>query len=66
VASKNFKETRVFKFAFDQAMDILETSKSFPKKETYSMTDQVRKSSRSVCICLLEAYRKKIYRAQAV
>ena len=66
MASKNFKETRVFKLAFDQAMDILETSKSFPKEETYSLTDQVRRSSRSVCTNLAEAYRKKRYPAHFI
>ena len=66
MASKNFKETRVFKLAFDQAMDILETSKSFPKEETYSLRDQVRRSSRSVCTNLAEAYRKKRYPAHFI
>jgi len=42
-------------------MKIFEISKKFPQEEKYSLTDQVRQSSRSVCICLLEAYRKKIY-----
>ena len=60
MASKNFKETKVFKLAFEQAMDIFETSRSFPKEETYSLTDQVRRSSRSVCTNLAEAYRKNV------
>jgi hypothetical protein len=58
---KNFKETRVYKLAFEQAMDIYETSKGFPKEETYSLIDQIRRSSRSVCANIAEGYRKKRY-----
>lgn len=46
---------------FKLAMDIYEISKSFPKEETYSLTDQIRRSSRSVCANLSEAYRKRRY-----
>ncbi|MGQ0740267.1 MAG: four helix bundle protein [Bacteroidota bacterium] len=66
MATKNVKETKVFKLAFELAMDIYRISKRFPKEEIYSLTDQIRKSSRSVCICLLEAYRKKRYPAHFV
>ena len=41
---KNFKETTVYKKAFALAMEIFELSKSFPKEETYSLTDQNKKS----------------------
>lgn len=58
---KNFKETTVYKKSFLQAMVIFEISKSFPKEEKYSLTDQVRRSSRSVCANMAEAYRKKMY-----
>ena len=61
MAAKNFKETRLYKLAYEQAMDIFEASKNFPKEETYSLTDQIRRSSRSVCANLAEAYRKKKY-----
>ena len=61
MAAKNFKETRLYKLAFEQAMDIFEASKCFPKEELYSLTDQVRRSSRSVCANIAEAYRKKRY-----
>lgn len=44
-------------------MEIFHISKTFPKEERYSLTDQIRRSSRSVCICLGEAYRKKRYLA---
>lgn len=45
------------------AMRIFEFSKSFPKEETYSMTDQIRRSSRSVCANIAEAWRKRRYEA---
>jgi four helix bundle protein len=63
MAALNFKQTKVYQKAYEQAMDIFEISKSFPKEEKYSLTDQVRRSSRSVCANLAEAYRKKIYHA---
>jgi len=44
-------------------MEIFETSKSFPKEETYALTDQVRKSSKSVCANLSEGWRKRSYKA---
>ena len=66
MAAKSVKETTVYKKAFELAMEIFKLSKSFPQEEKYSLTDQVRRSSRSVCICLLEAYRKKRYMAHFV
>jgi four helix bundle protein len=45
-------------------MEILEEGKSFPKEETYSLTDQVCRSSRSVCTNIAEAFRKRQYRVQ--
>jgi four helix bundle protein len=66
MAAVNVKQTKAYKLAFELAMGIFEVSKKFPKEETYSLTDQVRRSSRSVCICLLEAYRKKQYPAHFV
>jgi len=63
MAAKNVKETTVYKKAFELAMEIFRISKSFPPEEKYSLTDQIRRSSRSICICLLEAYRKKKYAA---
>ena len=44
-------------------MSIFELTKSFPKEETYSLTDQIRRSSRSVCANLAEAWRKRRYEA---
>ncbi len=56
-----FRKLLAYKKAFNLAMDIFELSKSFPKEETYSLTDQIRRSSRSVCINLAEGYRKRRY-----
>jgi four helix bundle protein len=56
-------ELEVYKKAFTVAMDIFKSSKRFPKEETYSLTDQVRRSSRSVCANLAEAWRKRRYEA---
>ncbi len=47
-------------------MKIFELSKSFPKEETYSLVDQIRRSSRSVCANLAEAWRKRRYQAAFV
>jgi four helix bundle protein len=66
MSTKNFKETTVYKKAFAQAMEIFEVSKTFPKEEKYSLTDQVRRSSRSVCANIAEAFRKKQYPAHFV
>ena len=66
MAAKNVKETTVYKKAFALAMEIFKITKDFPPEEKYSLTDQIRRSSRSVCICLNEAYRKKRYVAHFV
>jgi four helix bundle protein len=58
---RSHKELDVYKMAFDAAMKIFNLSKSFPKEEMYSLTDQIRKSSRSVCANLAEAFRKRRY-----
>jgi len=56
-------DLEVYKKAFDTAMLIFEASKKFPREETYSLTDQIRRSSRSVCANLAEAWRKRRYKA---
>ena len=56
-----FKTLLAYKKGFDLAMSIFEISKSFPKEETYSLTDQIRRSSRSVPSNIAEAYRKRRY-----
>ena len=59
--SYSFKELKVFKLAFSLAMEIFEITKDFPKEEKYSLTDQIRRSSRSVCSNMAEGYRKRRY-----
>ena len=66
MAAKNFKDTRVYKLAYEQAMEIFRISKSFPLEEKYSLTDQIRRASRSVCTNIGEGYRKKRYPAHFV
>jgi four helix bundle protein len=58
-----FKDLIVYQKAFSLAMEIFEISKRFPKEEKYSLTDQIRRSSRSVCSNLPESYRKRRYPA---
>ena len=59
-------ELEVYQQAFASAMRIYKLSKSFPKEERYSLTDQARRSSRSVCANLAEAWRKRRYSAAFV
>ena len=66
MAATHFKDTTVYKKAFALAMQIFEISKSFPKEEKYSLTDQVRRSSRSVCANFGEAYRRGKYPAHFI
>jgi four helix bundle protein len=57
------KDLRVYQGAMEAAMQIFQLTKSFPPKEKYSMVDQMRRSSRSVCANLAEAWRKRRYQA---
>ncbi len=57
----SFKKLKVYQIAYELAMEIFQISKNFPKEELYSLTDQIRRSSRSVCSNIAEAYRKRIY-----
>ena len=57
----DYKELRVYKLAFESAMEIFELSKKFPSEEKFSLTDQIRRSSRSVCANMAEAWRKRRY-----
>ncbi|HMI65288.1 MAG TPA: four helix bundle protein [Cyclobacteriaceae bacterium] len=59
--NQSFEDLTVYKKAFSLAMEIFEISKSFPKEERYSLTDQIRRSSRSVCTSIAEGYRKRDY-----
>jgi four helix bundle protein len=54
-------ELDVYKMAFDAAMQIFETSKGFPKAETYSLIDQIRRSSRSAATAIAEGWRRRKY-----
>lgn len=60
---QSHRELEVYQLAFDVAMEIFELSKKFPMEERYSLTDQIRRSSRSVCANLAEAWRKRRYEA---
>ena len=60
---RDFRELRVYNADMDAAMEIFEISSKFPKEEKYSLTDQMRRSSRSVCANIGEAWRKRRYRA---
>jgi four helix bundle protein len=60
---KSHHELEVYKKAFASAMTVFEFSKRFPKEETYSLADQIRRSSRSVCANLAEGWRKRRYEA---
>ncbi|HUX94021.1 MAG TPA: four helix bundle protein [Ignavibacteriaceae bacterium] len=59
----SFKDLTVYKKSFGLAMMIFEISKTFPKEEKYSLTDQIRRSSRSVSAAIAEGYRKRQYEA---
>ncbi len=63
---RGFRELRVYQSAFDLAMEIFEMTKTFPAEEKYSMVDQMRRSSRSVCANIAEAWRKRRYPAHFV
>jgi four helix bundle protein len=58
---RTHRELEVYKIAFVASMKIFNLSKSFPREETYSLTDQIRRSSRSVCSDIAEAFRKRRY-----
>ncbi len=60
------RQLDVYKRAFAAAMRIFELSRGFPKEETYSLTDQIRRSSRSVCANTAEAWRRRRYEAAFV
>jgi four helix bundle protein len=57
----DFRDLIAYQKAFDLSMEIFNLSKSFPSEEKYSLTDQIRRSSRSVCANIAEAYRKRRY-----
>jgi four helix bundle protein len=64
--SKGHRDLIVYQKAFALAMKIFQITKKFPKEETYSLVNQIRRSSRSVCSSIAEAYRKRKYQAYFV
>ncbi|MFZ6033688.1 MAG: four helix bundle protein [Melioribacter sp.] len=58
---RSHTELDVYKISFNTAMTIFELTKTFPEEEKFSLTDQIRRSSRSVCSNLAEAFRKRKY-----
>ncbi|UXE66117.1 MAG: four helix bundle protein [Chryseotalea sp. WA131a] len=64
--SKGYRSLIVYQKAFALAIRIFQITKNFPKSETYSLVDQIRRSSRSVCSCVADAYRKRQYQAYFV
>ena len=59
----SYRDLRVYQSAMDAAMAIFQLTKRFPSEEKYSMVDQMRRSSRSVCANIAEAWRKRRYQA---
>ena len=60
---KSVRDLEVYKLAFETAMEIFQITKGFPQEEKYSLVDQIRRSSRSICSNLAEAWRKRRYKA---
>ena len=58
---RTHRDLKVFKLSFEAGMEIFKITKSFPKEELYSLTDQIRRSSRSVSGNIAEAFRKRRY-----
>ena len=56
-----YQKLKVYQLAYKSAIEIFHLSKKFPKNETYSLTDQIRRASRSICVNIAEGYRKRIY-----
>jgi four helix bundle protein len=62
-AAKSFRDLRVYRLARAAAGDIFEASKSFPHEERYSLTDQIRRSSRAAKAMISEAWARRRYKA---
>jgi four helix bundle protein len=62
----DYKELRVYQLSFESAMEVFALSKTFPVEERYSLADQVRRSTRSICANIAEAWRKRRYEAAFV
>jgi four helix bundle protein len=64
--AREYKDLRVYSAAFEAAMALFQLSNGWPKDERYSLTDQARRSSRSVCANIAEAWRRRLYVASFV
>jgi four helix bundle protein len=53
------RDLEVYELAFKASMQLFDLSKRFPKEDLYSLTNQIRRSSRSVCSCIAEAWRRR-------
>jgi four helix bundle protein len=62
----DFRDLLAYKKGFELAMKIFQISKSFPPDERYSLTDQIRRSSRAICANIAESYRKRRYPAHFI
>lgn len=60
------QEVEVYKLGFESAMEIFEVTRCFPREERYSLTDQIRRSSRAACANITEAWRRRRYRGSFV
>ncbi|MCO6491500.1 MAG: four helix bundle protein [Phaeodactylibacter sp.] len=63
---RSHEDLEVYRMAFEAAMRIFELTRTFPKEEIYSLTNQIRKASRSVCANAAEGFRKRRYRAAMI
>jgi four helix bundle protein len=60
--AKSLRDLKVYNLAFETSMEIFDKTKQFPKEEKYSLSDQINRSSRSVCANLAEAWRGRRYK----
>ena len=58
---RGHRDLRVYQLAYKLAMDVFKESRAFPKEERYSLTDQIRRSSRSIAANIAEGFRKRQY-----
>jgi four helix bundle protein len=63
---RSYKDLMVYQMAMDAAMRIFQLTKEFPREERYSLVDQIRRSSRSICTNIAEAWRRRRYKAAFV
>ncbi|MEW6557152.1 MAG: four helix bundle protein [Elusimicrobiota bacterium] len=59
---RTYKDLKVYTLSYELAMEIFEITKKFPKEETYSLTDQIRRSSRSIPANIVEGWAKRKYK----